>query len=58
MTRMKYLIESDPMDYKDFGAEVELYLGEEGEKHLITQTTFVYVPKELIHYINLLMSVT
>ena len=42
-------IGANPMDYKDFGAEVELYLGEEGEKHIITSTTFVYVPRGLVH---------
>ena len=36
-------------DFKDFGAEVELYLGAEGEKHVITESTVVYVPKGLIH---------
>jgi hypothetical protein len=42
-------IGGNPMDYTDFGAEVELYLGEEQEKHIITQTTFVYIPKGLVH---------
>ena len=42
-------IGANPMDYTDFGAEVELCLGAEGEKHIITKTTFVYVPKGLIH---------
>jgi hypothetical protein len=39
----------NPMDFRDFGAEVELSLGEELEKHIITTTTFVYVPKGLVH---------
>jgi hypothetical protein len=42
-------IGANPMDFRDFGAEVELYLGEEGEKHVITTTTFVYIPKGLVH---------
>ena len=42
-------IGGNPMDFRDFGAEVELSLGEELEKHIITTTTFVYVPKGLIH---------
>ena len=42
-------IGGNPMDFRDFGAEVELSLGEELEKHTITTTTFVYVPKGLIH---------
>jgi len=32
-----------------FGAEIELYLGEELEKHVITCSTVVYVPKDLPH---------
>ena len=39
----------NPMDIKDFGAEVELCLGEEEEKHIINSTTVVYVPKGLLH---------
>ena len=42
-------IGGNPMDFRDFGAEAELSLGEELEKHTITTTTFVYVPKGLIH---------
>ena len=36
-------------DIRDFGAEVELYLGEEGERHVITHTTIVHIPKGMIH---------
>jgi hypothetical protein len=39
----------NPMDFQDFGAEVELSLGEEMEKHTISTATFVYVPKGLVH---------
>ncbi|OGO20295.1 MAG: hypothetical protein A2Z15_09485 [Chloroflexi bacterium RBG_16_50_11] len=34
---------------KDFDAEIELYFGEEGTKKVINCTTFVWVPKGLIH---------
>jgi hypothetical protein len=37
------------MNFRDFGAEVELVMGKEGEKHVITSTTFVYIPKGLLH---------
>ena len=37
------------MKVRDFGAEIELYLGEELEKHVITSPTVVYVPKDLPH---------
>ena len=36
-------------DMNDFDAEVELYMGEEGEKHIITVPTIVYVPARMIH---------
>ena len=39
----------NPMDIRDFGAEVELSLGEEGEKHIINTTTIVHISKGLIH---------
>ena len=34
-------------DVFDFDAEIELYVG--GEKHIITQTTVVYVPGGVMH---------
>lgn len=37
------------MDIAAFDAEVELSLGEEGEKHIITETTVVHIPKGVIH---------
>lgn len=42
-------IGGNPTDIRDFGAEVELFLGPEGEKHVITSTTIVHIPKGLIH---------
>ena len=40
---------ADSMDISDFDAEVELSLGEEGEKHIITETTVVHIPKGMLH---------
>jgi hypothetical protein len=34
---------------KDFDAEIEIGMGEEGEQVLITTTAFLYVPAGLIH---------
>lgn len=42
-------IGGNPTDIGDFGAEVELFLGPEGEKHIITNTTIVHIPRGLIH---------
>lgn len=39
----------NPENFFDFDAEVEIYLGTEGEKHVINTTSLVYVPKGLIH---------
>jgi hypothetical protein len=39
----------DPSNVEEFDAEVEFYLGEEGEKQVITRPTIVFVPKGLIH---------
>lgn len=39
----------NPLDIRDFGAEVELFLGEEGEKHIIDATTIVHIPKGFVH---------
>lgn len=39
----------DPMHLDDFHAEIELYLGEEKKKYMITKPVMVRVPKGLIH---------
>lgn len=36
-------------DWNDFDAEWELYMGEEGEKHIINQPTIVYIPAGVVH---------
>ncbi len=40
---------SDPYDIRKFDAEIEVYLGEEGEKHIITTPTVLHIPPGLIH---------
>lgn len=42
-------IGGDPKNIKDFGAEIEISLGEEQEKHLINSTTIVSIPPGLVH---------
>jgi hypothetical protein len=39
----------DPTNFKDFGAEVEFWMGEEREKYIINTTSTIYVPKGLLH---------
>ncbi|MBN1177059.1 MAG: hypothetical protein JXA51_05200 [Dehalococcoidales bacterium] len=40
---------ANPDDAKDFDAEIEMCLGKEQEKHIITRPTSVYVPAGLDH---------
>jgi hypothetical protein len=40
---------ADLMHVKNFDAVVEISLGEEGEKHVITGPTVLYIPKNTIH---------
>jgi hypothetical protein len=40
---------SDPAHELDFGAEIELSLGREGEKQIIKSPSVVCIPKGLIH---------
>jgi hypothetical protein len=42
-----YFIGGDPMNFKEFGAEVEFHI--DGEPYFITCTTFVYIPPDLPH---------
>lgn len=39
----------DPDNPFDLGAEIELCMGEELEKHVFTQSTLVYIPPGLVH---------
>jgi hypothetical protein len=42
-------IGGNPLDVQDFGAEVEISLGQEHEKHVITHTSCVSMPANLPH---------
>ena len=44
-----FFCNADFANYKEFDAEVELSLGEEGEKHIIDCPTAVHVPIAMIH---------
>src|SRR4030067_286138 len=39
----------NPMDVRDFGAEVEFSLGKEGEKNIINTPTLVHIPPGIWH---------
>jgi hypothetical protein len=40
---------ANSMDISEFDAEVEISLGEEGEKHTFTTPKVIYIPKGLVH---------
>jgi hypothetical protein len=40
---------SDPAHAEEFGAEIELSLGKEGEKHLINKPSVICIPRDLVH---------
>jgi hypothetical protein len=40
---------ANPNDARDFDAEIEISLGEEQEKHVITRPTSAYIPAGLLH---------
>jgi hypothetical protein len=44
-----FFLGTNPQNDKEFDAEIEFYLGDEQEKHIITTHTVVYIPKGLTH---------
>ena len=44
-----FFLGSDPMDIGDLGAEVEITLGIEGEKHVFNTATVLRIPPGLYH---------
>jgi hypothetical protein len=40
---------NNPDDVNEFGAEIEMTLGPEGEKHIVNTPTVLHIPKGLIH---------
>ena len=40
---------SDPENPKDLGAEFEVCMGEEMEKHIVNQSTLIYIPENTVH---------
>ena len=48
-TSFAYFFGSNPMDMKEFDAEIELSLGEEREKHVINSPAVVVMPPGLYH---------
>jgi hypothetical protein len=40
---------ANSLDITEFDAVIEMSLGEEGEKHIITEPTVLHIPKDTIH---------
>lgn len=40
---------TNPKDPHDLGGETEIYLGDEMEKHTITKSSILFIPKGLMH---------
>jgi len=43
------ILGTNPDDPSDLGAEIDLYMGPEMEKHTITKSTLVYIPANFLH---------
>ena len=48
-TEFFFFFGSNPDDMNEFEAEVEFSIGEEGEKHVITEPTIVVMPPGVYH---------
>lgn len=44
-----FIFGGNPANFFEFDAEIEFYMGEEGEKNIIDTTAIVYIPKGLTH---------
>ena len=44
-----FFLGTDFDDMNSFDAEIELYMGEEGEKHVITKPTIAFIPAGVYH---------
>ncbi len=47
--QLLFFMGSNPLNIKEFHAEVKIFLGEEQEEQTINSTSIVYIPKGLIH---------
>jgi hypothetical protein len=49
VAEMLVAIGSDPRNPADLGAEFDMYMGEEMEKHVVNRSTMIYVPANTVH---------
>lgn len=44
-----FIFGGNPLNYFEFGAEIEIMMGEEQERHIVDKTTIIYIPKGVVH---------
>jgi hypothetical protein len=44
-----FIFGGNPQNYFEFGAEIEIMMGKEQERHIVDKTTIIYVPKGVVH---------
>ncbi len=44
-----FIFGGNPQNYFEFGAEIEIMMGKEQERHIVDKTTIIYIPKGVIH---------
>jgi hypothetical protein len=44
-----FIFGGNPQNYFEFGAVIEIMMGEEQERHIVDKTTIIYVPKGVVH---------
>jgi hypothetical protein len=44
-----FIFGGNPKNYFEFGAQIEIMMGEEQERHIVDKTTIIYIPKGVVH---------
>lgn len=44
-----FVFGSNPKNYFEFSAEIEIMMGEEQERHIVDKTTIIYIPAGILH---------
>jgi hypothetical protein len=44
-----FIFGSNPNNYYDFDAEIEVHFGDERERHIVNTTSMIYMPKGMVH---------
>jgi hypothetical protein len=44
-----FIFGGNPQNYFEFGAVIEIMMGEEQERHIVDKTTIIYIPKGVVH---------